>query len=285
MNSLIIVNNMAKAVFNGKIIDKGEAKISIDDKGYFFDFAVYSSIKVIKGKIFFPEYHVLRLFESAKIMGLQHKFEKDDVISWMRKLVETDKIGDSLLRVVLIGDPDNKGEEKLFIFSVGGLTFYPDKFYSQGVKVITYEGERLLPKAKSKDMLMSFFAHRDAGKQDAMDALLIDRDGNIREGTRTNFFAIKGDVIITAPADDILEGITKKILLRAVQGKFTIKEEKIPFSNIRNYEEFFLSSTSMNVMPVRQIDELIINSRFEKTKIIEKLFKEYLNSHSAEDEV
>lgn len=273
---------MAKAVFNGKIIDKIEAKISIDDKGYFFDFAVYSSIKVIKGKIFFPEYHVLRLFESANLMGLRHKFEKDDVISWMRKLVEDDKIGDSLLRIVLIGDPDNKGQEKLFIFSVGGLTFYPDKFYNQGVKVITYEGERLLPKAKSKDLLMSFLAYREAENKGALDALLIDADGNIREGTRTNFFAIKGDVIITAPSDDVLEGITKKILLKAVQGKFTVKEEKIPFSNMKDYEEFFLSSTSMNVMPIKQINELAVKSRFEKTKIIEKLFKEYLNSHSSE---
>jgi len=276
---------MTKAVFNGKIIDKSEAKISIDDKGYFFDFAVYSSIKVINGKIFFPEYHILRLFESAKLMGLEHKFKKEDVISWMHKLVETDKIGDSLLRIILIGDPDNKGGEKLFIFSVGGLTFYPDKFYSQGVKVITYMGERLLPKAKSKDMLMSFFAYSEAVKQDALDVLLVDRDGNIREGTRTNFFAIKGNVIATAPSGDVLEGVTKKILLKAVQGHFVVKEEKIPFSNIKDYEEFFLTSTSMNVMPVKQINELEINSRFEKTKVVEKLFKEYLDSYSAQDDI
>jgi branched-subunit amino acid aminotransferase/4-amino-4-deoxychorismate lyase len=275
---------MAKAVFNGKIIDKSEAKISIDDKGYFFDFAVYSSIKVIKGRIFFPEYHVSRLFESARFMDLEHKFKKEDVISWIHELIKANNIEDALLKIILIGDPDGKGGEKLFIFSVGGLTFYPDKFYTQGVKVITYKGERFLPKGKTKDMLMSFFAHREAGKKDAMDALLVDRDGNIREGTRTNFFAIKGNEIITAPADDVLEGITKKILLKAVKGHFSVKEEKIPFINIKNYEEFFLTSTSMNVMPIKQIDELPVSGRFEKTRIIIKLFKEYSNSHLVKDE-
>lgn len=276
---------MAKAVFNGKIIDKSEAKISIDDKGYFFDFAVYSSVKVIKGKIFFPEYHVSRLFESAKFMDLEHKFKKEDVISWIYELIEADNIEDALLKIILIGDPDKKGEEKLFIFPVDGLTFYPDKFYSQGIKAITYKGERFLPRAKGKDMLMSFFAYREAVKQDALDALLVDRDGNIREGTRTNFFAIKEDVIVTAPSDDVLEGITKKILLKAVEGRFTVKEEKIPLSNIKNYEEFFLTSTSMNVMPIKQIDELMINTRFEKTKTIIKLFKKYSNLHLLKDEV
>lgn len=275
---------MVKAVFNGKIIDKSDATISIDDKGYFFDYAVYSSIKIIKGKIFFPEYHVSRLLESAKLMDMEHKFKKEDVISWMHQLIKAGNIEDALLKIVLIGDPDKKGGEKLFIFPVGGLTFYPDKFYNQGIKVITYKGERLLPRAKSKDMLMSFFAYREAVKRDALDALLVDRDGNIREGTRNNFFAIKGDVIITAPADDVLEGVTKKILLRAVQGRFAIKEEKIPLSNINDYEELFLTSTSMNVMPIKQIDGLVINSRFEKTKIIGKLFKEYSNSHLVKDE-
>lgn len=266
---------MAKAIFNGKIIDKIEAKISIADKGYFFDFAVYSSIKVIQGKIFFPEYHIERLFESAKLIGLKHNFKMDDVINWLKKLVNTDQIKDALLRIILIGDPDDKGEEKLFIFSTGGLTFYPSRFYKQGVKLITFRGERRIPKAKTKDLLMNFIAYREAKKQNALDALFVDNQENIREGTRSNFFAIKGQTIFTPPADKVLEGVTKKIILKIVKNYFKIKETDIPLKNIKSYDEIFISSTTINVMPVKQIDDIIFETNFKKTRLIQKLFKEF----------
>jgi branched-subunit amino acid aminotransferase/4-amino-4-deoxychorismate lyase len=268
---------MAKAIFNGKIIEENEAKISIADKGYFFDFAVYSSVKVIQGKIFFFEYHIARLFESARMIDLKHNLKSDEVAKWLEKLVEAEKIKDSLLRIILIGDPDDKGEEKLFIFPIGGLTFYPDKFYKQGAKVITFCGERRIPKSKTKNLLMSFIAYREAKKQDALDALLIDSKGNIREGTRSNFFAIKGQTIFTPPADNVLEGVTKKIILEVAKNDFEIKEAEILLKDVRNYDEIFISSTSMNVMPIKQIDDIIFETDFEKTRLVEKLFKDYYN--------
>lgn len=266
---------MPKAIFNGKIIDESEAKISIADKGYFFDFAVYSSVKVVQGKTFFPEYHVARLFESAKLIGIKKIFTNGEVISWIKTLVKTDQIQDALLRLVLIGDPDNTNQEKLFIFKVSGLTFYPDKLYKQGAKVIAYKGERRVPNSKTKDLLMSFLAYNEAKKQNALDALLIDNDGNIREGTRTNFFAIKDQTIFTPPSEKVLEGITKKIILETAQKKFKIVKTNIPLKNIRNYEEVFISSTSMNVMPIKQIDDIVFKTDFKKTRLIQKLFKEY----------
>ena len=265
---------MPKAILNGRLIDKSEANISIADKGYFFDFAVYSSLKVIQRKVFFPKYHVDRLFESAEMIGLNHPFKKEDVVLWLNELIHADGLKDALLRIVLIGDPDGNGEEKLFIFSVGGLTFYPDKLYKTGAKVITYKGERRFPKSKTKDLLMSFIAYNAAQKEGALDALLIDRDGNIREGTRTNFFAVKGSTIIAPPSEKVLEGITKKIILEAVKGRFDIKHEDIPATGLKDYDEFFISSTSMNVMPIRQIGGFVIGTDFKQAHLISKLFKD-----------
>ena len=179
------------------------------------------------------------------------------------------------MRIILIGDADGKNEVKLFILPISGLTFYPDKLYKQGAKVVTFCGERRIPKSKTKDLLMSFIAYREAKKQDALDALLIDSKGNIREGTRSNFFAIKKQTIFTPPADKVLEGITKKIILEVAKNDFKIKEMEISLDDIKNYDEVFISSTSMNVMPIRQIDDTIFETNFEKTHLIEKLFKEY----------
>ncbi len=266
---------MKKAIFNGKLIDLSDANINIAEKGYFFDFAVYSSVKVIRGKAFFPEYHIDRLFESAKIIGLEHGFKKNDVMRWTSRLISEDKLTDALLRYVLIGDTDGNKKAKLFIFAVSGLTFYPRKLYGAGVKAITWQGERRLPKAKTKDLLLGYLALREAEKRGALEALLVDHDGNIREGTRSNFFAIKGNSVITPPPEKTLEGITKKMICQAIKGHFKLKCGDIPLKKIKSYEEFFISSTSMNVMPVRQIDNFRVKSDFKKTRLIQKLYKKY----------
>jgi len=268
---------MSKVIFNGGLIEESEAQISITDKGYFFDFAVYSSIKVVQGKVFFPEYHVVRLFESAKLIDLQHKFKTEYVVSWLWKLVEVNQTKDALLRVILIGDPNNTNKEKLFIFTISGLTFYPDKLYKHGAKVITYKGERRIPNSKTKDLLLSFLAYREAKKRGAIDALLVDQEGIIREGTRSNLFAIKDGVIFSSPPEKVLGGITKKILVEAVTGKFKIKTDNISLKNLGDYDEFFISSSSFNVMPIKQINDLVIDNNFLITREVEKLFKQHCN--------
>ncbi len=266
---------MTKIIFNGELINESEANISIMDKGCFFDFSVYSSIKVIQEKIFFSEYHIDRLFKSARIIDLGHQFSEAEISQWLRLVVKKNKIKDAVLRMILIGDAEENKNAKLYIFPVTGLTYYPDHFYKKGVKAITYLGERLVPQAKTKNMLLGFLAYREAKKRGAIDALLVDNENNIREGTQSNFFAIKGNVLVTPPKEKVLEGITKKIVLKVSADNFEIKEKDISLLNLKAYDEFFVTSTTKNVMPLNQIDEIKFSSNFEKTRLIQKLFKEY----------
>lgn len=249
------------------------------NKGYFFDFSVYTTIKVIQEKMFFPEYHVDRLFQSAQIIELEHGFSKTEVLGWLKLVVEKNKTKDAVLRIILIGDAEKNKNAKLYIFPVTGLTYYPDYFYKKGVKAITYRGERRIPRAKTKDMFLSFLAYREARKRGAIDALLIDGENNIREGTQSNFFAIKGDILIAPPKEKVLEGITKKIVLEVSASHFEIKEEDVPFSGLETYDEFFITSTTKNIMSLNQIDEIKFSSNFEKTRLIQKLFKDYCHKY------
>ncbi len=263
------------ALYNGQFIPLSQATLSVTDKGYFFDFAVYDSLKVVQGQIFFPEFHVDRLLDSADRLELHHQFKKADILKWLDQLVQKNNLTDALLRTVLIGDPDDNQTAKLYIFPVSGLTFYNHSLYHKGVKVITYRGERRIPQSKSKDLLLGFLALREAEKQGAIDALLVDHGGNIREGTRSNFFAIKDGTLWSPPADKILAGITRQIVLQIAQNKFKYKESDIPLARIKDFDELFITSTSKNIMPIRQIDEIILRDNFPQTKILQKLFKEY----------
>ena len=259
---------------NGELIERDQACISVYSKALFFDFAVYSNIKVIQGKMFLPELEIKKLFESAETIGIEHNLSKKKIIEWARKLIKENNLKDTLIRVLLIG-PEKETEPLLFLFPVG-LTFYQKKFYNKGVKLITFEGERLFPTSKSKDLLLCYIAYREAVKQDAIDALLIDRDKNIREGTRSSFFVIKGNTLITPPKEKVLEGVTRKIILKIAPKIMKVKEEDIPLDMIKEYDEYFITGTTLNIMPVKQINNFLLREEVgEKVKKLQKLFKEY----------
>jgi branched-chain amino acid aminotransferase len=268
-----------KVLFNGELIEEKDAVIPISDKGYFYDFAVYSSLKVLQGRTFFPEYHIDRLLESAKQIDLLHPFSKEKVLEWLQNVIKENGLTEALIRVILIGDTDNnettENNAKLYLFPVTGVTFYPNSLYTNGAKAITYKAERRLPTVKSKDLLLSFMAMRDAKKHDAIEALLIDRDGNIREGTRSNFYAVSGSTIILPPKEKILDGIVQQMVLKVIQGHYKVSHEDIPLASIKKYNEFFLTSTLFNIMPVSQIDDVKVASDFTVTKHIMKLYKDF----------
>lgn len=264
---------------NGQLIPKDQAYVSVYNKAMFFDFCVYSNIKVVGGKMFLPGLEIAKLFESAGVLGIEFKHGAEEVLAWARLLIKANELKDALIRLLLVGQEQDQPAE-LFMFAVG-LTFYPDKFYKQGVKLITFKGERYFPTAKTKNLLMSYMAYQQAAKQGALDALLVDNDNNAREGTRSSFFVIKNNTLITPPAHKVLGGLTKKIVLEIAPKILEVREEDIPLSNIANYDEYFISSTAMKIMPVRQIDEIVVSEGAgEQTKQLMKLFKEYERNHS-----
>lgn len=259
---------------NGELIKREDANISVYNKALFFDLAVYSNIKVVGGKMFWSELEIEKLLESAGAIGIEYEAKQDELVKWAEKLVEKNDLRDALIRVLLIGS-EVDSEPLLFMFPVG-LTFYPKQYYKKGVKLITYKGERFFPTAKTKNLLMSYFAYQEAAKQEALDALLVDREGNVVEGTRSSFFVIKGNELIVPPASKTLEGVTKKIVLEIAPQILKVREADIPLTNITDYDEYFISATTMKIMPVREIDGQVAQEEVgEKTKDLQRLFDEY----------
>jgi D-alanine transaminase len=116
---------------------------------------------------------------------------------------------------------------------------------------------------------------------DAYEAVFY-RDDLITEGSHTNFFAVKKGVVYTAPLSNfILEGITREVLIEiCIKNKIRIKEEYIKVSDIKNYEEFFITGTTTEITPVIQIDDWMVGngSPGKSTRLIQKYFREHVNS-------
>ena len=247
-----------RVIHNGKLIDQKKASISVYNKACYFDFGIYDSLKVVSGKIFLPEFHVKRFFQSAKLMDLQHDFKQKEVIGWIKKVVRVNKLDNSLIRLLMYGAGQKNEEPQLFIFPVG-LTFYPNKLYKQGVKAITYRGERLLPECKSMDLLLGFLALREAYKKDALESLLVNQKGEVLEGTRSNLFIVKNKILYTAPVNKVLVGAARQgVLAIAKKLHIKVREQAFILQELLKADEIFITSTSMNVLAVKQVDKKMI---------------------------
>lgn len=240
--------------FNGILTPVERGVVPLDDIDYAYGYGIYETLKVRHGLVYFPDLHEDRLRHSAKIIGFAIPGEIGIVGRWVAMLADANRITDCNIKILAVGRAE--GTCDVYIICLNPL--FPDRvLYKSGAALITYQGERHFPQAKSLSMLVSTIAYRAAVSKGAYDALLVRRDGAVTEGTRTNFFAVRGPEIVTAPFDTVLEGVTKLTLMRLLKGKgIPVNERMIEKIELDSYDGFFLTSTSSKVIPVTMIDDI-----------------------------
>ena len=238
---------------NGELLPIADAQVSLSNIEYSYGFGVYESVRVSNGVKYFIEDHIGRLMESARIIGLTHTFTTESVSDAITELLAKNEVETCNVKILLIGGRTPE-DASLNILCLNPL--FPDKkLYRDGVETVTYEYERAFPHAKTLNMLQSYLAYRKAKEAGAYDALLIDRKGRIVEGTRTNFFCIKGKTLYSPNEEDILPGITRKAVLKvAAQQGYEIVQKDIRPADLGEYDGAFLTSTSSKILPIKTID-------------------------------
>jgi len=261
---------------NGKILPIEKAVIPMNNIEYSYGFGAYESIRVSNGVVYFLKDHIKRLLESAKIIGLTHSFDEEFIKNSIFDLIKSHQKETFNLKILLIGG-STKEKALLNIFCLNPL--FPDhKLYRDGAEFITYEYERAFPHAKTLNMLESYLAYSRARKNKAYDALLINQNGYITEGTRTNFFCIKGKIIYTPFEKDILLGVMRKAMSKvALSNDYKIVGTNIKLDDVKSYDGAFVTSTSSKIIPARSIDGIIIGYP-DSLKTLMKLLSEFLDS-------
>ena len=259
---------------NGKIIPSEKAVMPVSSIELAYGFGVYESIRVSKNVINFLDNHIERLLNSAKIINLEHNFSRENIKSYVEELSDALENDTFNIKILLYGAKSPKGAQ---LFIIPSSPLFPDKkLYKYGASIITEAYERILPNAKALSMLGSYLAYKKAKAQNAYDAIMVNRDGIIPEGTRTNFYAVKNNTVYTAPDKDILEGVTREILLYvARETGIKVVFEPILKSDLQSYDGFFITSTSTKLMPVSKIDDLEFEIP-ELTKTLMKDFNDFL---------
>ena len=261
---------------NGQLRPMSEATVPLGNIEYSYGFGVYESIRVSGGIVYFLDDHIERLTESARIIGLEHTYTPELVRKSIAELLQKNDAETCNVKILLIGGREPE-DAQLNILCLNPL--FPDKkMYRDGVACVTYAYERAFPHAKTLNMLHSYLAYGAAKKAGAYDALLVDREGRIAEGTRTNFFCIKGKAIFTPDEENILLGVTRKAVLKiAAKSGYEIEQKDIRLADLAGYDGAFLTSTSSKILPIRAIDDFSFGEQPESLKELMTAFDAFLD--------
>jgi len=270
--------------FNDEFKLLSEVILSPFDRGFLFADGVYESIRTYNKKLFTYEEHLKRLKRSLKEIRIGFD-DLNTLENIIYELIQKNNIKDEALIYLQItrgkafprthSFPKEKAKPTLFI-SVKEFKEDSDE-QSRGVKVILQEDIRWLRcDIKSTSLLPVVLANQKATEEGAEEAILV-RDGLITEGTHTNFFAVRDETVFTAPSSRlILNGITREIVLGFCKKfKIDFREEFINKDDLKNFSEFFITSTTKEITPVTTIDYWTINDGEpgKITKSLQSVFK------------
>ncbi|MDD4562224.1 MAG: aminotransferase class IV [Syntrophomonadaceae bacterium] len=234
--------------------------------------SLYEVLRVIRGVPLFLEQHLERLKNSARLTNLELPLNDKEIGQRLRELINSNQVENGNIKFV-INYPEAGKTPDFYAYFVEHS--YPsNEDYQKGVKTVLVHVERPNPNAKVDRADYRNMVDEAKRRTDSYEALLVDREGNVSEGGRSNLFMVKGDVVYTAPGDKVLKGITRQMVLAACQNQgYQVVEKEISLEEMLNMDAIFISSTSPKVLPVSQVDDKIINSG--SNKIIQDIMAGY----------
>lgn len=225
---------------------------------------IYEVLRVVGGTPLFVEEHLERFYHSAGIANKTIRFSTDEIRQFLQRLVTGSQVSEGNILLSC------KTNLKAYFIAHR----YPDaEMYKRGVVCGILEAERKNPNAKVFQTTVRESANKLIAQKVFYEVLLEDYLGRLTEGSRSNVFFVKNDVLITPPGNEVLLGITrKKTISLAKDLNIPFREEDIFHKNLNSYEAAIITGTSPKILPVNKIEENSFNPQHE---IVRMLMKEY----------
>ena len=212
--------------------------------------SIYEVIRLTDGHPQFLPEHFTRLENSLGSIGMAVPFTCEKLAESIRTLAEEGQILNHNLKL----EVDVTGHSILYM----NPTHYPSADqYAQGVRTDLFHGERKNPNVKMMDQALRDATDAAIRDQGLYEVILVDRNGQITEGSRSNIFFIKGGQVYTSPLHQVLPGVTRGKILEILHGRgVTVHETAISASEIASFEAAFISGTSPKVLPIASIGDV-----------------------------
>lgn len=244
---------MEYSAINGIIVKEEEAKISVRDIALGRGYGIFDFFQIQDGKPIHMEAHLDRFERSSEIMRLDLKWDREQVVNTIQDLLQKNQVKSAGVKLIGTGGVSADGAS----IANGNLAImlYPFKspsteLHKTGVKLLSYEYQRLLPHVKSINYLYAVYLSEELTKAGALEPLYYTTK-SVRETSRANIFAVKNGTLIT-PHEKILEGITRKTIIEKLD--FPMELRNITLQELKEADEVFLCGTTKVALGVTHID-------------------------------
>ncbi len=274
---------MSWILWNNQLVKDEGIVISKEDRGYQFGDGIYEVIRVYDGSMFTAKEHIDRLYESADKIKLVIPHTKDAFHKFMYDLIEANELNTGYVYVQITRGASTRQHHfpamsiEPIITAYTNIMERPTTQMAKGVAVKTVEDIRWLRcDIKSLNLLGNVLAKQEAQEAGCFEALL-HRGDVITEGSSSNMYGIKNGVMYTHPSTNlILNGITRRVILSCCEDiGLPVVESAMSLEQVFDNDEFFLTSTTSEVMPITMINKKQIGTGLpgEWTKKLQVAFE------------
>jgi branched-chain amino acid aminotransferase len=253
---------------DGEFLPKEKAKVSVFDHGFLYGDGVFEGTRAYNGRIFKLDEHLERLYESARHILLDIPLSMEEMKQATLDTVHRNKLHDAYIRTVVsrgegdLGLDPRKCPRASVVIIADKISLFPQELYDRGLEIVTAATRQrtastLEPRIKSLNYLNNILVKIEAAHAGAMEALVLNPQGYVVEGSGCNVFIVnkKGELITPPTYLGILEGITRNTVMEiALKEGLTVKETPFTRHDLYIAQECFLTGTAAELIPVISVD-------------------------------
>lgn len=252
-------------IYDGEIKPNSEFRTSENAGG------VYEVLRVLEGTPLFLEEHLDRFFTSAQLAGKTIRFSKGQIEGFLNLLTEKNEAGAG--NILLSCKTRLKA---LFISHK-----YPElTWYESGVTCGLLTAERKNPNAKVFQTPVRQQADELMEQNGFYEVLLIDYQGRVTEGSRSNVFFVDEGRLITPPGHEVLLGITRqKTIQLAKNAGFPLFEKEVLLEEVPGFQAAFITGTSPKILPLSRIGKWNFNPQNHTVQQLRNAYDDLISSY------
>jgi branched-chain amino acid aminotransferase len=258
---------------DGELGSEHDRMLSPLDQGFLFGASVYETVRTYGGRAFLLERHLARLRESAKALDIALDVMDEEIAARVEETLVAAGNPESSIRIVVsagVGSIDYRAgsaSRPTVVVIVRPLPEYPQSLYLEGARAVIVPFVRatrggLDPRIKSSNLVTNLLAFREAQRQKAYEAILLNSEGEVAEGSMSNvFLAAKGTLRTPPLSAGILAGITRELVIDIARAKrFSVEERGFRPEELLRADEVFITASARQIVPIVQIDKTRIGN-------------------------
>lgn len=260
------------AYVNGRYLPHAEAGVHIEDRGYQFSDGVYEVCEIRDGRLIDEQRHIARLRRSLGELRIGWPLKPSALAVVMREVVRRNRVRDGIIYLQVTRGvaprnhafPTGDVAPALVVTAHATDTALLARRAEQGVSVITVPENRWTRvDIKSVSLLPNVLAKQKARESGAFEAWFVDSKGLVTEGSSSNAWIVTsaGSIVTRSAEAGILRGITRTGVIEVAAGEaYPIEERAFSVAEAQSASEAFVTSASLNVTAVVNIDGVVIGS-------------------------